>query len=62
MKGRSLAISGASWNSRERSQVDVGKAPSLGIWEDATHCDSANGQYQGADITTEYLGGGRGKD
>ena len=39
-ESRSLAILEESWNSREWSHVDVGRAPSLGIWEDATYCES----------------------
>lgn len=44
-ESRSLAILGESWNSRGWSHVDVGRAPSLGIWEEATHCE---GQQSGS--------------
>ena len=39
-ESRSLAILEESCNSRQWSQVDVGRAPSLGIWKDATYCES----------------------
>lgn len=35
--------------------MGTGAAPSLGLWEDATHCDAADSQHQRADIAIEAL-------